>query len=233
MSTLFQVGALIGFLQSVYDGDYNFKQLAKLGDFGLGTLNGVDGEMVAVDGLFYRIDAQGVATVIPPTACTPFSVVSQFQPSEPFEIKNIPSLAALNQLLDTYIDTPNIFYMIRIDGELEWVKLRSEGCQTRPYRPLAETLPKLQHIYELTNSTGTLVVSRCPSYSAAFTIPGYHYHYIDDKKETGGHVFDLKLKSARVMINPIRQFNMALLNTSDFDKANLEINIQAALQKIE
>lgn len=233
MNTLFQVGALIGFLESVYDGDCSFKQLAKLGDFGLGTLNGVDGEMVAVDGRFYRIDVHGVATLIPPTACTPFSVVTEFQPSQSFEIKNIPSLLALNQLLDTHLSTPNIFYMIRIDGELEWVKLRSEACQVRTYRPLSETLPKLQRIYELTNSKGTLVVSRCPHYSAAFTIPGYHYHYIDDKKETGGHVFDFKIKSARVMINPIRQFNMTLLDTPDFDKANLEVDIQAALKKVE
>lgn len=233
MDTLFQAGMLIAFLQGIYDGDCTFEQLASMGNFGLGTLNGVDGEMVAVDGTFYRIDAEGVASIIPPTANTPFSVVSQFKPVPSFEIKNVPNLAALNTLLDTHLSTPNIFYMIRIDGELEWVKLRSEKCQIRAYQPLSETLPKLQNIFELTNSTGTLVVSRCPQYSAALTIPGYHYHYINDERTTGGHVFDLRLKSARVMINPLRQFNMALIDTQDFDKVNLGIDIEAALKKIE
>jgi acetolactate decarboxylase len=233
MDTFFQAGALVAFLQGIYDGDVNFAELSKLGDFGLGTLNGVDGEMVAVDGNFYRIDANGVASIIPPTTQTPFSVVSQFKPVKSFTIKNVASLADLNQLLDSHLSTSNIFYMIRIDGELEWVKLRSEKCQMRPYRPLAETLPQLQHIFELNNSTGTLVVSRCPDYSSAVTIPGYHYHYIDDDRKTGGHVFDLKLKSAEVMINPLRQFNMALFDTEEFDNADLEIDIQEALKKIE
>jgi acetolactate decarboxylase len=233
MGTFFQAGTLLAFLQGIYEGDYTFANLAKAGNFGLGTLNGVDGEMVAVDGVFYRIDANGVASVISPEAKTPFSVVSKFQPVKPFEIANITSITQLNTLLDSHLKTTNIFYMIRIDGEFEWLKLRSEKCQIRPYRPLAETLPQLQHIFELTHSQGTLVVSRCPHYSEAFTIPGYHYHYIDDKRTTGGHVFDFRIKSARVMINPLREFSMALFDTEAFDNADLEINIQDALKKIE
>ena len=233
MDALFQAGTLIAFLQGVYDGDCTFEHLANMGNFGLGTLNGVDGEMVAVDGTFYRIDAEGVASIIPSTAKTPFSVVSQFKPVQSFEIQNVPNLAALNTLLDKHLSTPNIFYMIRIDGEFEWIKLRSEECQIRAYQPLSETLPKLQHIFELSNSKGTLAITRCPTYSAAVTIPGYHYHYINDERTTGGHVFDLRLTSARVMINPLRQFNMALLDTPDFDKVNLAIDIEAALKKVE
>lgn len=233
MGIFFQAGTLVAFLQGIYEGDYTFANLAKAGNFGLGTLNGVDGEMIAVDGVFYRIDVNGVASIISPEAQTPFSVVSKFQPVKPFKIANIASMAQLNALLDSHLKTTNIFYMIRIDGELEWVKIRSETCQMRPYRPLAETLPQLQNIFELTHSKGTLVVSRCPNYSAAFTIPGYHYHYIDDKKTTGGHVFDFRIKSAQVMINPLREFSMVLFDTQAFDQADLEINIQDALKKIE
>ncbi len=233
MSIFFQAGVLVGFLQCVYDGDYSFAELSRKGDFGLGTLNGVDGELVAVDGQFYRIDREGVASIIPPTTCTPFAVVTRFQPASSFVIQDVPSMAALNALLDSHLKTTNIFYMIRIDGTLEWVKLRSEDCQPRPFKPLAETLPNLQTTFELKNSTGTLVVTRCPKYSAAFTIPGYHYHYIDDDRTTGGHVFDLKVKSAQVTLNPIREFTMALCDTEAFDNANLEVDIDAAIKKIE
>lgn len=233
MDILFQAGLVIGMLQGVYEGDVDFKTLAQQGDIGLGTLNGVDGEMVAVDGHFYRIDVNGVAELIPPEQCTPFAVVSQFQPVPSFTIDPVESLAALNALLDSHIATPNIFYMIRIEAELEWIKLRSESCQMRPYQPLAETLPKLQHTFELTHSTGTLVVTRCPDYSAAFTVPHYHYHYINHDRTTGGHVFDLKLRTAKVMINPLRQFHMILFNNASFDKANFNIDIQDAISKVE
>jgi len=210
MPTLFQVGTLVAFLQGIYESDYNFAKLATHGNFGLGTINAVDGEMVAVDGDFYRIDAEGVASIIPPAQCTPFAVVSQFKPVPAHAISNIASLAELSTVLDALLPTPNIFYMIRIDCELEWVQLRSEHCQLRAYRPLAETLPKLQTEFKLQNSRGTLVISRCPTYSEGFTIPGYHYHYIDEQKKTGGHVFGLKLRSGQVMINPIRRFDMVI-----------------------
>jgi acetolactate decarboxylase len=233
MSTFFQVGTLAGFLQGIYDGDVEFAELAKHGNFGLGTVNGVDGEMIAVDGEFYRVDSKGIASIIPPSQCTPFAVVNEFKTVPSFAINNIPNMKTLNALLDEKITTHNIFYMIRIDGEMEWMHLRSESCQVREYRPLAETLPELQTNFELTNSVGTLVVTRCPNYSGGITIPGYHYHYLDDKRSTGGHVFDLKIKSAQVMINPLRKFTMAINTTAEFDNAKLEIEAMAALQKIE
>lgn len=233
MSTFFQAGVLIGFLQGIYDGDVTFEQLAKKGDFGLGAVNGVDGEMVAVDGIFYRIDAEGNAAPISPHTYTNFSVVSTFQTVQPILLQNINSLADMNKALDQHIISPNLFYMIRIEVELEWIHLRSECPQPRPYRPLAETLPELERNFKLQPSKGTLVVSRCPHYSMAFNVPGYHYHYINTEKTTGGHVADFKIKTAQVMINPLYHFEMVLFNTPEFANIHLDVDIEDALKKVE
>ncbi len=74
MSVLFQVGALPAFLQGVYESPLNFKALSKKGDFGLGVLNALGGEMVAVDGHFFQISPDGDATPVSPEDCTPFSL---------------------------------------------------------------------------------------------------------------------------------------------------------------
>jgi len=233
MTALFQVGVLSAFLQGVYESTFTFESLKKKGDFGLGVLNHLDGEMVAVDEKFYRIDAKGTAHLVSPDDCTPFAAVTHFKQHDAFEVHNISSMTALNSLLDTHLPTKNIFYMIRIEAELAWIKLRSEGCQKPPYQPLAETLPNIQHSFELGQSHGTLVATYCPAYSAALTIPGFHYHYIDKARVTGGHVFDLEITKARVMIQPIREFNMALIETKAFDNASCDVNITSALRKIE
>ncbi len=233
MSALFQIGSLSTFLQGVYESPFSFKALAKKGDFGLGVLNALDGEMIALDGIFYRISADGTAHPVSPNDCTPFALVSFFKKNNGFQINNISNIAALNALLDTHLLTQNIFYMIRIEAELSWIKLRSEGCQTPPFLPLQETLPKIQHVFNLTPSSGTLVASYCPQYSTALTIPGYHYHYIDAARKTGGHVFDLAITSARVMINPIRAFHLSLMDTPDFNHARPAVDIESALKKIE
>src|SRR4051794_12048137 len=53
------IGAL---LDGAFEGDLSFAELAEHGDLGLGTLNHLDGEMIAIDGEFFRADADGRTT---------------------------------------------------------------------------------------------------------------------------------------------------------------------------
>ncbi|BAP55000.1 alpha-acetolactate decarboxylase AlsD [Thioploca ingrica] len=46
-STVVQVSTIQALLKGIYDGDTTFKQLKQFGDFGFGTFNGLDGEMIA------------------------------------------------------------------------------------------------------------------------------------------------------------------------------------------
>lgn len=233
MPTLFQVGTVPGLLQGIYDGDIDFKTLELHGDIGLGTFNGVNGEMIALDGKFYRADEKGQITLVDPNALTPFAVITKFKPTTSFTLEHIKDINELHTKIDEVIHTQNIFYMIRIDADVEWIKLRSEGCQTHPYKPLAETLPQSQHIFELTDTRGTLVTTRCPHYSAGVAIPGFHHHFINQYKTLGGHVFDVRIKTAKVMITAIRRFSMVLTHSKEFDAADLHVDTKAALQKTE
>ena len=56
---LFQASTIGALLDGAYDGDLTFAELAEHGDLGLGTLNGLDGEMIALDGEFFRADVDG------------------------------------------------------------------------------------------------------------------------------------------------------------------------------
>ena len=65
-SVLFQISTIGALLDGAYEGDVSFAELAEHGDLGLGTLNGLDGEMIAVDGHFYRADVDGAINEIDP-----------------------------------------------------------------------------------------------------------------------------------------------------------------------
>lgn len=78
---LFQASTIASLLDGAYDGDLTFAELAEHGDLGLGTLNRLDGEMIAVDGRFYRADLDGRMEEIDPGARTPFAVVVFFSPT--------------------------------------------------------------------------------------------------------------------------------------------------------
>ena len=45
---VFQASTISALLDGAYEGDVTFAELASRGDFGIGTLNGCDGEMVAM-----------------------------------------------------------------------------------------------------------------------------------------------------------------------------------------
>ena len=59
--TLFQFSTIDELLEGSYDGNMTYKELAEHGDFGIGTFDRLDGEMIGCDGKFYQIKANGVA----------------------------------------------------------------------------------------------------------------------------------------------------------------------------
>ncbi len=56
---IFQVSTFHALKQGKYDGETTFGVLKKHGDFGIGTVNGLDGEVLALNGEFFQIKADG------------------------------------------------------------------------------------------------------------------------------------------------------------------------------
>src|SRR3954465_15972540 len=77
---LFQASTIGALLQGAYDGDVTFAELAQHGDLGLGTLNALDGEMIAVNGRFHRADVVGAVHEVGPSTNLPFSAMVRFSP---------------------------------------------------------------------------------------------------------------------------------------------------------
>ena len=70
---LTQVSTIDAILGGLYDGVVTYGELKQYGDFGIGTFEGLDGEMVALDGNFYQIKSDGVAYPVDDDMTTPFA----------------------------------------------------------------------------------------------------------------------------------------------------------------
>ncbi len=206
---IFQSSTLNALIGGAYDGDMTYGQLREYGDFGLGTFNGLDGEMIALDGVFYQIKADGLAYPVDNAQKTPFAVVQFFKPDFNDELEQEMEYEQLKSYLNTMLPTGNLFYAIRIDGFFKHIEVRSVPGQVQPYRPLEEVL-KTQTIYELLNVEGTLAGFRFPDYAAGINEPGYHLHFLTREGKQGGHVFELRLKKAKVAVEHTSNFYMEL-----------------------
>src|ERR1044071_3293464 len=85
-SVLFQVSTLDALLQGLYNGSMTVGQLKRYGDFGLGTYEGLDGEMIVVNGHFYHMRANGVLSESTDDERVPFAAVTQFKPDLVFSV---------------------------------------------------------------------------------------------------------------------------------------------------
>ena len=97
---LFQTSTLQALMAGVYDGDLTYQELARHGDFGLGTFDALDGEMIALDGAFYQIKADGRVYPVAGAMKTPFAAVTFFKAGRTHMIE-MP--LKYQQLLD-YVD---------------------------------------------------------------------------------------------------------------------------------
>lgn len=202
---IFQASTITALLEGAFDGDVTFAELEGRGDLGLGTLNGVDGEMIAIDGLFLKADVNGDLQVIPPDAKTPFAVLANLDPSHRFELAGIGSLDDLGAAIDAEVGHPEQVHAIRIDGRFDRVHARSVPKQSKPYRPLAEVIAS-QHTFDFAAVGGTMVGFRFPDPVRdrgvpGLNVPGYHLHFATDDRSRGGHVLDCSLASGTVQVD--------------------------------
>jgi acetolactate decarboxylase len=218
---LFQISMINVLSEGVYDRDVTFKDLKRHGDFGIGTFNGLDGEMVAVASEFYQIKADGKAYPVEDSMKSPFAVVTFFEPDKAVSLDKVLDYEQLKQYLDSMLPTRNIFYAIRVEGAFSYIKARSVPAQSTPYPPLAEAL-KGQTTFELHDVTGTLVGFWCPPYVEGINVPGYHFHFITSDRQNGGHLLDCEIKSGKIEIDHTSEFFMMLLRGEKFYELNLE-----------
>ncbi|RYD29473.1 MAG: alpha-acetolactate decarboxylase, partial [Verrucomicrobiaceae bacterium] len=123
--TLVQVSTIDALIQGIFDGGVSFGELKKSGDFGIGTLDNLDGEMLALDGRFFQIASDGVVREIPDQVETPFSAVTFFRSDKTVALGKMETLEALQKRLDAETPSPNLFYAMKITGTFPMMNLRS------------------------------------------------------------------------------------------------------------
>jgi len=206
---LFQASTFSAFSDGSYDGDLTYGELRKHGDFGIGTFDGLDGEMLGVDGIFYQIKGNGVAYPVDDAMKTPFAMVTFFGPDQKIVIDSPLDYNGLEDYLDKLLQSKNLIYAIKVEGLFSYVKTRSVPRQNTPYRPLVEVL-KDQSIFEFHGVKGTVVGFRLPEYMKEINVQGYHFHFITEDRKSGGHLLECGIENAEVGIDYTHEFHMRI-----------------------
>src|SRR5215210_8957829 len=117
---LFQTSTIDALLEGSYEGDVSFAELGARGDFGLGTLDALDGEMICLDGSFYQIKSDGRAYAVGTGTRTPFAVVTVFEPDVSETLLSAMDFEALCQYVDGVVGGDAVCCAVRVDGHFEY-----------------------------------------------------------------------------------------------------------------
>src|SRR3989339_2195856 len=171
--TVSQFSTINALMAGCYQGQFKCSDLNKIGNFGIGTFDNLDGEMILLDSTIYQVKSDGTVTRVSKNLLTPFAFVTKFNSDKQITLKGNYSFLELQQQIDSRLQTRNIFYAIRIDASFENVRTRSVPAQQKPYPKLTEVV-KEQPIFETKDTMGTLVGFKCPDYIYPVNVPGYH-----------------------------------------------------------
>ncbi|KJR43054.1 Alpha-acetolactate decarboxylase [Candidatus Magnetoovum chiemensis] len=207
--TISQVSTISALMDGIYDGSVTYEELSKLGDFGLGTFQQLDGEMAAIDGVFYQIKHNGAVNTVNPSMRTPFAVVAFFDEDIGKTIKTTMSYKQTRDYITSILPSANFLYAIKIKGTFDNIKVRSVPAQDKPYPDLTTAL-KQQNVFDYTNIKGTLIGFWFPDYMKSLNVSGYHFHFLSDDKKIGGHVLDFTIKEGQFIIDQSGKFQMIM-----------------------
>lgn len=218
--TIYQYSTIDALVAGVYDGDLTYAELARHGDLGLGTFNALDGEMVAFDGVFWRVTHDGTVKTAEPDDVTPFATVTPFAADTAFAIAGGLDMAALSALLDSRLADRNTPVAVRIDGTFASLTVRAPERQEQPYVGLTEAL-KSQNTWQHADIAGTMVGFWFPAWMSSIAPPVWHLHFLSDDRTVGGHVLALETGEATVQLDPSGDIALALPRNEAFAGAKI------------
>lgn len=222
------VNALV---QGILREDKTLKDILKHGNFGLGTFNDLDGEMVILDGVFYQLRSDGTVSIPELSLHTPYACATFFHESTGTQVTDSLNFQKIQHFIDRLIPSKNLIFGLKISGNFKSVKARSVPKQDS-YRPLVD-IAHDQKEFTFTDSTGVMVGFWTPDFLHSVSVPGYHLHYLTSDFAHGGHVLDCETQSITIQIQGIDSLNLDLPHSLEYLDASLNADTTEALNQAE
>lgn len=229
---IFQTSTINALLDGAYEGDLSLGELHEHGDFGIGTIDRLDGEMIVLDGEFVIARSDGRIYPLPPEMHTPFAVVTAFEAGSRHSLDAAASFEELRAQLDAFAPKGAVCIAVRVDGHFPRIRVRSVRRQSRPYPPLVQVTAH-QVEFELSDTNGTLVGFRFPDYAQGLEVAGYHLHYISQDRTRGGHLLDCASEEGVVSFDASSDLHIEVPSGLAMDEPDTSAEKRAILRRAE
>ncbi len=230
VQTLYQHGTLALLVPGLFDGTITTSDLLTHGDTGIGTLAGLDGEVVIINGQAFQAAADGTVNAVTDEMTMPFASVHTFDSQLPTTPVAAMTMMAFTAWLKQFAGLKNAFAGIVLTGTFNHVHVRVAPKQVKPYPPLT-TATASQPEFTRNDVTGTVIGYFAPELYAGATVGDFHLHFISDDRQFAGHLLDFAITTGEVVTQVLP--NLLLhLPTDNADFMHADIDLQGLNESI-
>ncbi|WP_057770094.1 acetolactate decarboxylase [Lactobacillus selangorensis] len=205
---LYQHGTLALLVPGLFAGTETLGKLLEHGDTGIGTLDGLNGELIILDGKVYQVNATGKVNRIKKREKVPFANVHYQKDQFIDKIGPLKDEKLRSAILDK-LPSQNLFYAVRMTGEFANVKTRAVAQQKEPYPTLKQTADA-QKVFEKAHVKGTLIGYYAPQLYGGVAVPGFHLHFLSKDHSFGGHVLKVDSVATKLYLQEFAQLDLHL-----------------------
>lgn len=231
---IYQYSVMDALLAGTFDGNLKLGELKEKGDFGIGTFNRLDGELLLLDGMIYKLRHNGEISKAEDRDSTSLAFVKFFETDTTITMKgkDITYKQVLAHL-DTVLNR-NSLYAIKMYGDFKTMRARAVMAASKPYPELSSYLEKGgQQLFAFTQAKGVCAGFLLPPYTARTNVPGIHLHFIADDRKQGGHVFDFTTDALKIEIDEAKGFIVERNTHRLFNAVDLDSDRKKQLESVE
>jgi acetolactate decarboxylase len=231
-----QYSTIDAFLAGVYNGDLTVGELKKQADFGIGTFNGIDGELFMLDGEVTQIRAVGNPLPATDDMLIPFATFCTFAPGKTATLAGPADDKAVVKMIEQRMfPNTNVFYAVKLEGTFTEVVARAPRKMDSADEAISKVLDT-QSVFTFPQIEGTMVGFWCPQFVNGLNVGGWHMHFLSKDKTRGGHVLSYGIGQINVSVMEMMNFEVMLPHESAFFEANLNLDraeIRTNIEKAE
>ena len=181
-------------MDGLFEGTYTMGDLLAHGTLGIGTLGGLDGELLIIEGVPYQINVAGEVRKVTEDEKTPYAAITDFVAEDSFVVRELLSAEQLKEYLKKNFITKNTFQAVKIRGTFKEIICRSVEKQEIPYPRLPEVAEQ-QAEFTRKKVKGTMVGFYTPEIFGAIAVPEFHLHFLSEAEDFGGHVLTFSVEA--------------------------------------
>lgn len=207
---MYQFSTYESVLNGQYEGGIDMAHVRSKGNFGIGTFDSLDGELVAMDGMFFHC-SNGLCRPARDEQTLAWAAVCNFSPEQCYSLPQIEFNSAKFEnssgCLSPLTISKDRLTATLIKAEFDFIKLTSAPRQNKPYPSIPQVIEDSVEI-EKEKIKGTCVGWFAPYYMGNIKSPGFHFHFIDSTQQIGGHVLEFKTKKGEISFFEPHEFTV-------------------------